>query len=161
MAIGSDYGVNYKAALVTVPYVKVHQGEYGGKERVMIDTYVFAAEAADTDTIKLGRLPAGAKVINARVFGPDLGGTGTLKLGNTASVDGSGTDALAATSFIVAADSSGQAFDVGDGATAAMRGAAIGKVRFSREVDILLTFNGATAAATGATLVCIVKYIVD
>lgn len=161
MALTNKNAVNYKAALVTVPAVAIHQGEYGGKERICIDTIALDADAADGDVVKIGRLPAGAKVINARVFGPDLGATGTLKLGNSASVDGSATDAALADAFIKAADSSGQAFDVGDGATAAMRGAGIGATRFAREVDITLTFNGATSGATGLVITSIVKYIVE
>lgn len=161
MGLTNKFGVNYKGAFQATPRVNVHQGEYGGKERVMIDTIVLDAEAASGDVVKMGRLPAGAKVLGARVFGADLGGAGTLKLGNSASVDGSLTDAAVDNSFITAADSSGQAFDVGDGATAAMRGAGIGVTRFSREVDIELKFVGVTASGTGVTITSIVKYIVE
>jgi hypothetical protein len=161
MALTNKYGVNYKAALVTVPSARIHQGEYGGKELVLYDKIVLDADAASGDVVKIGRLPAGAKVIGARVFGADLGGTGTLKLGNSASMDGTTDDAADDDSFITAADSSGQAFDVVDGASAAMRGAAIGLVRFTKEVDVELKFVGVTSGATAVTIYVIVKYIVD
>jgi hypothetical protein len=147
--------------MAATPQKKVHQGEYGGKELVLVDTFVLAGDAADQDTVLMGRLPAGAKVTAARLFGPDNGGSGTLKLGNTASNDGSLTDAAVDNNFITAADSSGQAYDVGDGASATMRGAAIGLVRFSREVDVVLKFVGVTSGATGNKITMIVKYIVD
>lgn len=153
-------GVNYKAALVTVPPAKVHQGEWGGKELTMIDTYTMTGDAADGDIINMGRLPAGAKVLSARIFGADLGGTGTLKLGHTASNDGSGSDSALANAYIKAADSSGQAWDVTDGSTAAMRGADIGLVRLSKECDLQLAFVGATSGATGVVITSIVKYVV-
>lgn len=158
MGLTNKFGVNFKAALVTVPAARIHQGEYGGKEVTLIDTIVLDADAATLDVVKIGRLPAGAKVLSARVFGADLGGTGTLKLGNSASLDGSLADAAVDNSFILAADSSGQAFDVADGA-AAQRGAAIGVTRFTKEVDVELKFVGVTAGATGVTITVIVKYI--
>lgn len=161
MALTIKYGANYKTAFVDTPRKMIHQGEYGGKERVCVDSITLDADAADQDTVKIGRLPAGAKVISARVFGPDLGATGTLKLGISASLDGSGDDAADDDAFIKAADSSGQAFDVGDGATAAMRGASIGLVRNTKECDITLLFNGATSGATGFKVVSIVKYIIE
>jgi hypothetical protein len=160
MALTNKYGVNYKAALVTVPPSRIHQGEYGGKQLSLIDTIVLDADAASGDVVKIGRLPAGAKVLSARVFGADLGATGTLKLGNSASMDGSGTDAAVDNSFITAADSSGQAYDVWDGTTAAMRGAAIGVTRFTKEVDVELKFVGATSGATGALITVMLEYIV-
>lgn len=155
------YGVNYKKSLVTTPAQKVHQGEFGGKKLVMIDQITLDADAADGDTVKVGRLPAGAKVLSARLFGADLGGAGSLKLGNSASLDSSGDDTADDDSFITAADSSGQAYDVSDNASAAMRGAAIHLVRFVKEVDVLLKFNGVTAGATGAIIYTRVEYIVD
>ncbi len=161
MALTNLYGVNYKKALVTVPPLKIKQGELGGKKRLLIDSFALDADAAGTEVVIMGRLPKNALVVRARVFGPDLGGTGTLKLGNSVSVDGSGTDAVDDDSFITAADSSGQAFDVSDNATAAMRGAAIGKVRFSTEVNLTLTFSGATSGATAAVVYTIVEYIID
>lgn len=159
MALTNKFGVNFKAALVTVPAARIHQGECGGKELVILDSITLDADAASGDVVKIGRLPAGAKVIGARVFGADLGGTGTLKLGNSASVDGSATDAAVDNSFILAADSSGQAYDVSDGASG-QRGAGIGITRFSREVDVELKFVGVTSGATGVVVYVMVKYIV-
>tara|TARA_R110000868_G_scaffold268290_1_gene527507 strand:- start:864 stop:1346 length:483 start_codon:yes stop_codon:yes gene_type:complete len=160
MALTDVYGINYKSAFVTVPSSKITKGEAYGREHVMYEKFTFDADGAASETIKLGRLPAGAKVISARVFGPDLGGTGTFELGNSASVDGSATDALDVDSFIDAGDSSGQAFDVLDSASA-QRGPAIGLVRFSTEVDVILTLTGATSGASTKSIYMILRYIVD
>ncbi len=160
MALTNLYGVNYKAQYVTLPPTTIHQGEAYGKERVMYEKFTLDADAADGDTVVMGRLPAGAKVIGARVFGPDLGGTGTLELGNSVSVDGSATDAADTDSLIDAADSSGQAFDVVDSASS-QRGPAIGLVRFTTPVNVTLRFVGVTASATGLIVYMIVRYIVD
>ncbi len=160
MALTNVYGVNYKRGLVTVPNKRNHQGDWGGKIHYMEDTITLDADAADTDEVFVGRLPPGAKVIAARVFGADLGATGTLKLGNSASVDGTTDDAADDDSFITGADSSGQAYDVSDGASATMRGAAIRKVRFTKEVNVKLKFNGATSGATGAVIYVQVLYII-
>jgi hypothetical protein len=82
-----------------------------------------------------------------------------LELGNSASVDSSGDDAADSDSFIDAADSSGQAFDVLDSA-AAQRGPAVGIIRFTKEVDVELKFIGATSGATSKVVYMYVKYIV-
>lgn len=159
MSLTNLYGANYKKSLVTEPFQKVHQGEWGGKELTLVETFTLDADAADQQSVKVGRLPPGAMVLGARIYGPDLGATGTLQLGNSVSINGKATDAAVANSFIKAADSSGQVFDVADGA-AAQRGAAIG-VRFASSVDVTLLFNGATSGATGLIITVIVKYIVD
>ncbi len=160
MSLTDVYGVNYKAALVTTPYTQIHQGEYGGKERVIREKFTFDADGGASETIKMGRLPPGAMVLSARVFGPDLGGTGTFELGNSASVDGSGDDTVDVDAFIDAGDHSGQAFDVLDSASA-QRGPAIGLVRFEKEVDVILTLTGATSGATSKSIYMILKYIVE
>jgi hypothetical protein len=158
MALTNVYGVNYLASRVTVPSSKIGGGENGGVKYVIREKFTFDADGGSSETVKLARLPAGAMVVAARVFGPDLGGTGTFELGNSASVDGSATDALDVDSFIDAGDSSGQAFDVSD-KDSAQRGPAIGLVRFSTPVDVILTLTGATSGATSKSIYMILEYI--
>lgn len=159
MALTNVYGVNYKAAYQDVPSTKIGGGEKGGVVYSIREKFTFDADGAASETVKLARLPQGAMVLNARVFGPDLGGTGTFELGNSASVNGSGVDALDVDSFIDAGDSSGQAFDVID-AAAAQRGPAIGLIRFASEVDVILTLTGVTSGATGKSIYLVMEYIV-
>jgi hypothetical protein len=160
MALTNVYGTNYKSAYVTVPNSKIHQGEAGGRVRCLYESFTFDADGGASETVYMGRLPAGAKVLSARVFGVDMGGTGTAELGNSASVDGSATDAADVDSFLDAIDHSGQAFDVSD-LTASQRGPAIGLVRFTREVNVILTLTGATSGATGKVYYMIMTYIVE
>lgn len=160
MALTDVYGVNYKKSQVTVPYSKIHQGENGGRVRCLREKFTFDADGAAAETIYLGRLPAGAMVLSARVYGPDMGGTGTFELGNSASVDGSGTDAVDVDSFIDAGDWSGQAFDVLD-SNSSQRGPAIGIIRFSTEVNVILTTTGVTSGATGKSIYMDLRYIVE
>ena len=159
MALTNVYGVNYKAAYQDVPSTKVGGGEKGGVLYILREKFTFDADGGASETVKLGRLPAGAMVLAARVYGPDLGGTGTFELGNSASVNGSAVDALDVDSFIDAGDSSGQAFDVADSASA-QRGPAIGIIRFASEVDVILTLTGATSGATGKSIYLDLRYIV-
>jgi hypothetical protein len=160
MALTNVYGNNYNDAYVESPQTKIHQGERGGRVKVMYESFTFDADGAASETVYLGRLPKGAKVLSARVFGPDLGGTGTSELGNSASVDGSATDAADVDAFIDAIDHSGQAFDVSDSASS-QRGPAIGLVRFSTEVNVIWTLTGATSGATSKIVYMILTYVVD
>lgn len=160
MALTNVYATNYKAALITSPPTNHPVGEHGGVVRLLRDKFVFDADGAASETIYLGRLPANAMVISARVFGPDLGGTGTFELGNSASVDGSATDAADVDSFIDAGDSSGQAFDVSD-QDSAQRGPSIGITKFAREVDVILTLTGVTSGATAKIIYVELLYVID
>lgn len=156
MAFTDVYGANYRKAYVAEPRQRIQQGEWGGHVKVLREKFTLDADGAAAETVLMGKLPKGAMVLSARIFGPDLGGTGTLALGNAASADG--TEAVDVDGFIASADSSGQAFDVSDEDS---RGASIGIRRFTKEVDVTLTFTGVTASATGLIVYAILEYIVD
>lgn len=159
MALTNVYGVNYLASLVTVPSSKIGQGEHGGRKYIMREKFTFDADTGAAETIYLGRLPAGSMVLNCRVYGPDMGGTGTFTVGNSASVDGSAEDAALVTSFIAAGDWSGAAFDIND-SQASARGGAIGITRFSKEVDVILSNTGVTSGASTKSIYLLLEYIV-
>lgn len=142
------YGLNYDRAYNKNRMMGV--GEYNGHKKVMYDELTFAAEAANNDILKVGKLPKGARVLSCTVKSPDLGGTGTLNIGTPSN----GVEAADADGFVVGADASGQAVQ------ASGNGANIG-VKFSAETDIEVTFVGATASATGKKLQVWTEYIVD
>jgi hypothetical protein len=156
MALTNVYGVNY-ANTVAVPAVKVNNGEYGGQEHVIRESFTLDADAGGTETVYMGKLPAGAMVISARLFGADLGGSATFELGNAASADA--VEAVDIDGFIDAGDPSGAAYDILDSA-ASTRGASIGIRRFASPVDIILTFGAATSGATGKIVYMVLKYII-
>lgn len=160
MALTNVYGANYKAAYQDSPQVKTHQGEKGGRVRCLREKFTFDADAAASETVYMGRLPKGAMVLSARMFGPDLGGTGTSELGNSASVDLSGDDTADVDSFLDAIDHSGQAFDVNDH-DSSQRGPAVGLIRFTKEVNVIWTLTGVTSGATNKIVYMIMEYIVD
>jgi hypothetical protein len=144
------YGKNFGNAYNAKPAVNYPPGEFNGLPHVIYDEYTLLADAGNGDIVKMGRLPKGARIIGAKVIGPDLGGTGTLNLGHTTD----GVLSAQAAGFISGADSSGQAFAV-SGA-----GVSLGQ-KLSAEVDIELTFVGVTASATGKKVQTIVEYILD
>lgn len=132
------------------------KGEYNGHVKMFFDEINFpAAVFAISDTVKInGRLPAGARVVDAWVKSASLGTTGIFTLGHGASDDGSivaDPDA-----FLTAIDAGGQV--VLTRPTAAAVG--LGK-KFDKEVDVLLTATEATDAAADDLLQVAVFYIVD
>ena len=142
------YGRNYDE--VYNDNGKVSPGEYNGHKKVMFEDYTFAAEASSADTLKLGKLPKGARVLSCTLKSPDLGGTGTIDVGTQAN----GTESADQDGFIAAADASGQAVQQ------AGSGANIG-VKFSAETVVQAYFSGATGSATGKTIKVWIEYIVD
>jgi hypothetical protein len=131
--------------------VKINKGEVSGRVRCLYDEKLMTAEASDLDTLRVGaKLPAGARVVGGVVKSPDLGGSGTLRLGYEAN----GVDTLSSDAFGVSMDSSGQALHFN------LNGLAVGK-KFEKETQVFLTFNGATASATNKTIQVWLFYVVD
>ena len=73
------YGVNYTKSQITNPPVLIHQGEQNGRIKVCYDSYKGAV--ALNDTIKLMKLPKGARVLEAVMSHASLGAAGLYKLG--------------------------------------------------------------------------------
>lgn len=144
------YGLNYTAAYVNNG--KIRPGEQNGHKKVLFEEYTFAAELLSGSTLKIGKLPKGARVISATLKSPDLGGTGTIDVGTLAS---DGGDAADPDAFIAAADASGQAVhSVG-------AGAGLLAVKYAGEVVVEALFTGGTVSATGKTIRFAIEYIVD
>lgn len=66
-------GRNFKKAYVNVPSERADAGFYGGTPAVLMDDSVGTTPVA-TDTINIGKLPKGAKVLSVNSVG--LGGAG-------------------------------------------------------------------------------------
>ncbi len=68
--------------------VKAPIGDIGGRIRLLNINYVFTqAVYAVSDIVKLAQLPAGAKIVSARILCPSLGTTGIFDAGWAASDD--------------------------------------------------------------------------
>lgn len=68
-------GANYTKAFVNNPAEQANQGEYGGSVKVLMDS---SAAGVEADTINIGKLPKGAKVLSVSSSG--LGGGGTVNV---------------------------------------------------------------------------------
>lgn len=149
--MATKYGVNHTLKYINVPSEKVKAKEETGKVRLAYDSFVFDAELAVTDVIKLMKLPKGAKVVDAIVKAPSLGATGIFDLGYEAN----GVDAADTNGFVSAADFGG--------AAAAKRMATEDGVfkEMGAESQVILTCTELTAAATGLKIEVAVFYVLE
>ena len=134
---------NYTKAFLAQPQSMVRPGEYGGNVVVSYDEYTTLAIIADAVTMRVGRIPKGARVLSCVVKTPDLGGTGTLNIGIAGTANG----------FFASLDASGQAVH------SSSTGALVGSL-FEAETDVIITFAGATATV-GAKIQVIIQYILN
>jgi hypothetical protein len=148
------YGVNYTKKNITVPSLKVAGKEHSGKVRMAFDSYVFEANVVASATIKLMKLPAGAKVVDCKVKVPSLGTTGIFSLGYEAN----GVDVADLDGFLLATsiDAGGQAV-LG---VPTLGSAAIFK-EFSVETQVVLTQTEDTTAALGLAIEVAIFYTME
>lgn len=146
--------------MAAVPQSLIEQGEFSGGIRVHYDEYVFTADLAVNDIIKMGgKLPAGARVLDVVLDSPDLdsAAAGALTSGWLASDDA-----------VVAADDDGflTTVDVhtagkAQSMSALLATAVPGKFKkFASSVQPAIKISGETDATTG-TIRQAIYYIVD
>lgn len=75
------YGDQYQDAYVDKPSTKIRKGDVSGDVKFMYFTYTITAAPTNGDVVKLGKLPAGARVVDALLQFPDLGTAGAVNLG--------------------------------------------------------------------------------
>lgn len=149
------YGNNYQLAYVDVPAKQVGVGEQAGRKRILFDSHTFAAAVnAIGDIVKIGKLPKGARVLEAVVYSDSLGTTGILDFGWAASA--SGAIVADPNGFISGADAGGQAVL----SKMIASSAGLGK-KFDEEVEIQLVFTEASDGAAGDSLKAWVEYVLD
>jgi hypothetical protein len=150
----TKYAASYKKAFVDVPAVQV----CGAKAKVhcLNDQYVMPTLAlANDDIIKIGVLPAGARVVEAIIEMPTGGGTGVVNLGWAASDDA--VESADENGFIDGCDcSAGAAIKKmsGDAGNAGML------KQFASPVEVQAQMSAATVATTGTVNVT-VFYVID
>ena len=145
------YGVNYTKAYVNKPSEKAGKGEYNGHVKVLFDEHTFVADVNSiSDTVYIGKLPAGARVLAAYTICGSTGTTGIYNVGYRAN----GVDSADPDAFVVGADAGGQAV------SEAGAGAALGK-KFTAETTVLATLTEATDSASDVVVQVWVEYIVD
>ena len=83
--MASVKGVNY-TNITADPIVNVDSEQLGGKLRVSYDTYEASSLASGSD-ITIGRVPAGATIMDVILKCDALGGSSTLKVGDSGDDD--------------------------------------------------------------------------
>lgn len=147
------YGIESAKRKQGIPQLMA-QGVAGGGVKVAYDKYTAAGAMILNDVVKMGKLPAGARVVGYWLKSDDLGTVGALDLGWAASSDG--VEAAQAQGFLGAVDVKTAAVTA-DHATQADK-LGLGKV-FASEVDIQVKVQTATDAA-GSFEIC-VMYVID
>lgn len=143
------YSNQYQDAYVSVPSVKIDPGQVNAHKKVLFADITFAAELATTDTVYLGKLPKGARVLNCMLRFPASGATGIVDIGYQAN----GVDSADLNAFVEGADPGAAAV------LAAGAGAGIGKV-FTAETTVVMTPTEVTAASTGDVMQFWIEYVV-
>lgn len=138
MAADTKYGANYTKALINVPSVKIQRGDVSGDVKVAYDEFVFTEELEVNDKIFMcPPIPAGARIVDATAFCPNIGTTGIMTLGRTGDVD----------SLLGDIDGGGQAAFVKPSIVSADVG-----VELSADTQFFLTANEVSTAAVGKTI---------
>lgn len=157
------YGVQYNEAFVAVPITKVPPGEINGEVRTLIFDYVIPGTApALNDIIKLGKIPKGARIIDAEIAFPDLGTVGVIELGWAASADidtaGVAIEAASASGLLAAVDVHTAAAIVNMADVAGAYVAGYSK-RFLAECDLQIKVSTAWDAVAGANITGFIQFV--
>ena len=153
--MASSNSINLAKSL-SKPQEKLPIGEYGGRVRVLKDSFLMSAIINNGDEIAFEFLPEGAKIIDAEMRQDKTLGAGcTLQLGLKAYSDQDGSAVSEASDSLIAAAAatSSQKLQM---ANEAGYGSEIG----SGKAQVFATIAGANTTATDALIEILVKYIV-
>jgi hypothetical protein len=145
------YSNQYQDAFIDVPSNKIKRGDQSGEVKHLFFDYQVTAAPANGDVLKLGKLPKGARVVEACLSFPDLGTAGSLNMGWAASaeliVDSvTPVEAADADGFLAAVDVATAADTVLMSSGANLAG--LGKA-FDAEVDVQIDIATAWTATSG------------
>lgn len=129
------YSSQFNGAYQSVPSQNIAPGELSGDVRHAAFNVALAGAITTSDLVKLVKLPRGAKLIMMRFVCDDLGTTGALNIGWSASADGA--EAASATGIASAVDVN----------TAAVATVYYPNKEFAGEVDIQIAPSANTTAA--------------
>ncbi len=152
--MASLYGAEYTNVTQDVPSEKAPINKWGGRLRVMYDTYALTADTASGDKLYMGKLKKGDRVIDVILASADLDGSGgTLDVGWEYNAVGESalTDDL--DGFLADVDVASAAITVGMIEQVNMPG-------FGYEIlgdaDIVVTFDGDCDATSGTIKLCVI-----
>ena len=140
------YGNQYQDAFVDVPSDIIRSGDVSGDVKFMyFDFTVPSVAPSNGDKYKLGKIPKGARVIEAVLSFPDLGTAGTLELGWAA--DAGAVETADDNGFLASVDVNTAADTIKMSDNLA-NGAGFCKL-FSAECDLELLLTAAWTATSG------------
>jgi len=147
--MASVKGVNY-TNITADPIVNVDSEQLGGKLRVSYDTYEASSLASGSD-ITIGRVPANATIMDVILKCDALGGSSTLKVGDSGDDD-------RYLAVVGTWNAAGQVQSMLGGSTAANTAMGGLAYRTTAETDIVITTGG---AAISGNIHCWVMYTVE
>lgn len=154
-------GVGATNVAASIPSL-IEQGQYGGKRRVMYDTFVLTADLAAGDTILMGSpLPEGAMLLDCMITSGVLGGSCTIDVGWQKGLAADGVtqaEAAVATGFFSALPVSSATVAKAHGST--YEGSFYGKV-LAAAVQPVIAEHAVSSGATGQALSIEISYVVD
>ncbi len=153
------YGTEYAAAYVTKPSTKIGVGDHYGVMHYKYFSYVVTAAPSNSDVIKVGKIPLGARVYGAGLKFPDLTDTGTVELGFAA--DSGAVETADPDAFLASVDVTTAADFVTMDQQQEAGGALAGHLKkFTAECDIEIFVTDAWTGTSG-TIQGYVAYVVD
>ena len=147
--MASVKGVNY-TNITADPIVNVDSEQLGGKLRVSYDTYEASSLASGSD-ITIGRVPANATIMDVILKCDALGGSSTLKVGDSGDDD-------RYLAVVGTWNAAGQVQSMLGGSTAANTAMGGLAYRTTAETDIVITTGGASISGS---IHCWVMYTVE
>lgn len=78
--MAEKYGVNFTKNYINVPAEQAKAGEVGGVKRVLFDQLLSGGIAADT--LKIGKLPKGARILEVKSIGAGTGASFNVSPGD-------------------------------------------------------------------------------
>jgi len=147
--MASVKGVNY-TNITADPIVNVDSEQLGGKLRVSYDTYEASSLASGSD-ITIGRVPANATIMDVILKCDALGGSSTLKVGDSGDDD-------RYLAVVGTWNAAGQVQSMLGGSTAANTAMGGLAYRTTAETDIVITTGGASISGS---IHCSVMYTVE
>jgi len=134
---------------------KAEIGDIGGRIRFLKLEHAFEADVLSiADTVKLAKLPKGARVVDWFLYSASLGTTGIFNFGWAASTDA--TEAADADGFAATLDAGGQAVN-----HRALGGVVGLNKKFEAAVDVQIAFTEATNGASADALKGYIAYVID
>lgn len=149
--MATKFGVNATKRLSDVPSAKIAVSDQGGRKRVAYDSYTISAILAAGDILKMGKIPAGARILGWKIAVHTVSGAGSVKVGWSAGV--TGAEAADDDGLDVSVDLTAQAISL---EAASVPGYT---KKFTEDVDIIVT--GLVDSSAAGLISVAVEYSLD